>query len=163
MTSTVKLMRTVFADLVTSALDTDPRLAVVTADISASAFDEARARHPDRVLNLGIREQALIGVAGGLGLAGMRPVVHSYTPFLVERPFEQIKLDLGHQDVGAVLVSTGASYDGARSGRTHQAPGDVAAIGALPGWTVHVPGHPDELEHAFRSALPGDERVYVRM
>jgi transketolase len=163
MTSTVKLMRTVFADLVTSALDTDPRLAVVTADISASAFDEARARHPDRVLNLGIREQALIGVAGGLGLAGMRPVVHSYTPFLVERPFEQIKLDLGHQDVGAVLVSIGASYDDPVWGRTHQGPGDVALLDTLPGWTIHVPGHPDEVEPLLRDALAGSGRVYLRL
>jgi transketolase len=163
MTSTVKLMRTVFADVVTSALDTDPRLAVVTADISASAFDEARARHPDRVLNLGIREQALIGVAGGLGLSGMRPVVHSYTPFLVERPFEQLKLDLGHQDVGAVLVSIGASYDDPVWGRTHQGPGDVALLDTLPGWTIHVPGHPDEVEPLLRDALAGSGRVYLRL
>jgi transketolase len=163
MTSTVKLMRTVFADTVTAALDADPRLAVVTADISASAFAEARARHPDRVLNLGIREQALIGVAGGLGLTGMRPVVHSYTPFLVERPFEQIKLDLGHQDVGAVLVSIGGSYDDPVWGRTHQGPGDVALLDTLPGWTVHVPGHPDEVEPLLRDALAADGRVYLRL
>lgn len=163
MTSTVKLMRTVFVDTLTSALDLDPRLAVVTADISAAAFDEARARHPDRVLNLGIREQATIGVAGGLALTGMRPVVHSYAPFLVERPFEQIKLDLGHQDVGAVLVSIGGSYDDPAWGRTHQSPGDVALIDTLPGWTVHVPGHPDEAEPLLRAALAGDGRVYLRL
>jgi transketolase len=163
MTATIKLMRTVFTDTVTDALDLDPRLAVVTADISAAAFEQARARHPDRVINLGIREQAMIGVAGGLALTGMRPVVHSYTPFLVERPFEQIKLDLGHQDVGAVLVSIGGSYDDPGTGRTHQAPGDVALLDTLPGWTVHVPGHPDEVEPLLRDALAGDGRVYLRL
>ncbi|HWM05338.1 MAG TPA: transketolase C-terminal domain-containing protein, partial [Actinophytocola sp.] len=108
-------------------------------------------------------EQAMIGVAGGLGLTGMRPVVHSYTPFLVERPFEQIKLDLGHQDVGAVLVSIGGSYDDPAVGRTHQAPGDVALLDTLPGWTVHIPGHPDEVEPLLRDALAGDGRVYLRL
>ncbi|HEX6353503.1 transketolase [Actinophytocola sp.] len=156
-------MRQTFVDTVTAALDDDPRLAVVTADISAAAFAPARARHPHRVLNVGIREQAMVGVAGGLALTGMRPVVHSYTPFLVERPFEQIKLDLGHQDVGAVLVSIGGSYDDPVWGRTHQGPGDVALLDTLPGWTVHVPGHPDEVAALLPAALTGDDRVYLRL
>ncbi len=151
-------MRRRFYALATRALDDDPRTAIVLAEIGVSELP----RH-ERVFNVGIREQLMIGVAAGLAFEGLRPVVHSYAPFVVERPYEQIKLDLGHQDVGAVLVSTGASYDGAQSGRTHQAPGDVALLSALPGWTIHVPGHPDELEAAFAAALAGDDRVYIRM
>jgi len=89
--------------------------------------------------------------------------VESYTPFVVERPFEQIKLDLGHQDVGAVLVSIGASYDAAQEGRTHQAPEDVALISSLPEWTIHVPGHADEAEALLQRAVAGDGRVYLRL
>jgi len=105
----------------------------------------------------------MIGVAAGLALEGYRPIAHSYAPFLVERPWEFLKLDLGHNDLGAVLVSTGASYDAARSGRTHQAPEDVTLVAALPGWTIHVPGHPEELERLFRRSLSGHDRVYIRM
>jgi transketolase len=152
-------MRKRFYELAARALHDDDRVAVVLAEIGAS---ELPARH-ERLFNVGIREQAMVGVAAGLALEGMRPIVHSYGPFVVERPYEQIKLDLGHQDVGAILVSTGASYDGARSGRTHQAPADVALLSALPGWTIHVPGHPDELERFLRDALATDDRVYIRM
>jgi transketolase len=151
-------MRSRFYAVAAQALENEPRLALVLADIGVSELP----RHA-RVFNLGIREQLMIGVAAGLALEGFRPVAHSYAPFLVERPYEQLKLDLGHQDVGAVLVSTGASYDAARSGRTHQAPEDVALLAALPGWTIHVPGHPDELERQLQRSFGGDDRVYIRL
>lgn len=160
---TVQRMREAFAATVSAGLDTDPRLTVVLADISAALFARAAAQHPDRVVNVGIREQLMVGVAGGLALTGQRPVVHTYAPFLVERAFEQIKLDLGHQGVGAVLVSVGASYDGSEMGRTHMAPGDVALFDTLPGWTVHVPGHADEVPRLLAPALAGDDRVYLRL
>ncbi|WP_159943903.1 MULTISPECIES: transketolase family protein [unclassified Nocardiopsis] len=156
-------MRETFAATVSQAMDEDPRVAVVLAVISAGMFRAAAARHPGRVIDVGIREQAVIGVAGGLALTGMRPVVHTYAPFLVERPFEQVKLDLAHQGVGAVLVSIGGSYDAAAEGRTHQAPGDVALLDTLPGCAVYVPGHPDEAREALRTAIAGDDLVYVRL
>jgi transketolase len=151
-------MRARFYRLAAEALEVEPRVAVVFAEIGVGEMPEH-----SRFYNVGIREQLMVGVAAGLALEGYRPVLHTYAPFLVERPYEQIKLDLGHQDVGAVLVSTGASYDSAYSGRTHQAPEDVAVLAALPGWTIHVPGHPDELETAFARALASDDRVYIRM
>jgi transketolase len=159
----METMRERFAAVTTELVDRDPRLAVVLAAISVDQFRAARQRHPDRVINLGIREQLLISVAGGLALAGLRPIAHTFASFLVERPFEQIKLDLGHQGVGAVLVSAGASYDVSAGGRTHQAPGDVALIGTLPDWTVHVSGHPDEAEALLREAAGGGGFVYVRL
>jgi len=147
-------MRTVFAETASALLDEDPLAAVVLAEISADMFGKAAARHPDRVLNVGIREQLMISVGGGLALAGMRPIVHTYAPFLVERAYEQVKLDLGHQGVHAVLVSIGASYDAASSGRTHQAPEDVALLDSVPGFSVVVvPGHPAEVEALLRGAF----------
>ncbi|MEV6598897.1 transketolase [Actinoplanes sp. NPDC051346] len=156
-------MRETFVATTTALLEADPRTAVVLADISASAFAPAMRRHPDRVINVGIREQLMTGVAGGLALTGMRPYVHSYAPFVVDRAYEQIKLDLGHQDVGAVLVSIGASYDASAEGYTHQSPGDVALLDTLEDWTVHVPGHPDEVPGLLQAAARHDDRVYVRL
>ena len=146
-------MRTVFAETAAELLEEDPLAAVVLAEISVDMFAKAAARHPDRVLNVGIREQLMISVGGGLALAGMRPVVHTYAPFLVERAFEQVKLDLAHQDAHAVLVSIGASYDAAPSGRTHQAPEDVALLDTVPGFSVVVPGHPAEVRGLLREAV----------
>ncbi|WP_405865677.1 transketolase [Streptomyces sp. NBC_01515] len=157
-------MRDRFAPVVSRLLDEDPRVAVVLAEIGKDGFTDAQLRHPDRVINVGIREQLLVGAGAGLALTGMRPVVHTFASFLVERPFEQLKLDLGHQDVGAVLVSAAASFDWPAGGFTHMAPGDVALLDTLDGWTVHVPGHPDEAETLLRHAVgAGDDKVYVRL
>ncbi|MFD7446362.1 transketolase family protein [Streptomyces sp. NPDC059909] len=156
-------MRERFISTTTRLLGEDPRLALVLAEISRDGFQQAERAHPERVINVGIREQLMIGAGGGLALTGMRPIVHTFASFLVERPFEQVKLDFGHQDVGGVLVSAGASYDWPAGGFTHMAPGDVALLDTLDGWTVHVPGHPDEAEALLRMAAAGDDRVYVRL
>ncbi len=159
----METMRDRFHAVAPAILSNDPRAAVVLADIGTGAFADALELYPDRAINVGIREQLQIGATAGLSLAGYRPIAYSYTPFVVERPFEQIKLDLGHNDLGAVIVSTGASYDASGEGRTHQAPEDVALIGSLPDWSIHVPGHPDELEELLRAEMANDGRAYLRM
>ena len=156
-------MRDTFAATASELLDTHPRLAVVLAVITRDRFTEAARKHPNRVIDVGIREQLLVSVAGGLALAGMRPIAHTFASFLVERPFEQVKLDLGHQGLGAILVSSGASYDYPFAGRTHMSPGDVALIDTLPGWTIQVPGHPDEVGPLLHAAVAGQGRVYLRL
>jgi transketolase len=156
-------LRSQFAATASELIDTDPRVAVVLAEISADRFADAGTRHPERVINVGIREQLMISVAGGLALTGLRPIAHSFGAFVIERAWEQVKLDLDHQQVGAVLVGSYGSYDWPAGGRTHQAPGDVALLDTLRDWTVHVPGHPAELDAQLRQAAAGDDRVYIRI
>ena len=79
--------RTQFARTVTDLLDEDFSTALVIAEISARFFGRAIRGHPDRVINVGIREQLMTGVAGGLALTGLRPYVHSYAPFVVDRAY----------------------------------------------------------------------------
>ncbi|MEQ0564766.1 transketolase [Amycolatopsis sp. NEAU-NG30] len=156
-------MRETFLETAEQIVDADPDVAIVLADISAAQLAGAARRHPDRVINVGIREQLLVSTGAGLALAGLRPIVHTFPSFLVERAFEQVKLDFSHQEAGGVLVSWGASYDMSTAGRTHQSPGDVALIDSLPGWTVHVPGHPEEARRLLLESVPGDGRVYLRL
>jgi transketolase len=155
--------RATFAETAARLVEEDLSVALVYAEISGQYFADVERRHPDRVVNVGIREQLLVSVGAGLALTGMRPIVHTFGSFLVERAFEQIKLGFNHQDVGGVLVGSGGSVDNTAGGRTHQAPGDVALIDTLPGWTIHVPGHADEVEAALRLAGGGDGRDYLRV
>ncbi len=156
---TASTMREAFVDEARSLVSASSEVAVVLADISADRFEHAGGH----VVNVGIREQAMIGVAGGLSLAGVHPIVHTYAPFLVERAWEQVKLDLSHQGVAATLVSIGASYDASNAGRTHQAPGDVALLDTLRDWRIEVPGHPDDVAPLLRRAVSSGGRTYLRL
>jgi transketolase len=156
-------MRNRFAAVTNELLDADERVAIILADISGDKFQEARKKHPLRRINVGIREQLLVNVGAGMALAGMRPIVHTFAPFLIERAFEQIKLGFAHQGVGGVLVSIGGSYDVAAYGRTHQSTGDVALMATLPDVRIHIPGHADEAEDFLRAAVRADDIVYIRL
>jgi transketolase len=156
-------LRGQFVSTVADILDHDQRAALVLAEISADRFSAQLQRFPDRVLNVGIREQLLVSTAAGLALSGLRPIAHTFGAFLIERAWEQVKLDLGHQDVGAVLVGSYGSYDWPAGGRTHQSPGDVAILDTLRDWTIHVPGHPAEVDAQLRAAVARDDRTYIRI
>ena len=152
-----------FARTAADLVETDPSVALVYAEISGQFFGEVEARHPDRVVNVGIREQLLVNVGAGLALTGMRPIVHTFGSFLVERAFEQVKLGFGHQDVGGVLVGAGGSFDIASGGRTHQVPGDVALMDTLPGVHIHAPSTAAEVDTILRTATAGTGLHYVRV
>jgi transketolase len=156
-------MRDAFARTTSDLIRADPDVAAVFAVVSASMFAEVAAEAPARVLDVGIAEQCMVGVAAGLAMTGFRPIVHTITPFLVERPYEQIKADLVLQRLPAVLVSTGASYDYASDGGTHSAHGDVAVLHALPDVEIHVPGTGAELETLLRRTYRRDTVTYLRM
>ncbi len=155
-------MRAQMAATIGGLMDEDPRLFVVLADISEGYFDRALRQHPDRVINVGIMEQTMISLAAGVALEGFIPVCHSIVPFVVERPFEQLKDDFCYQGLGGNFVSTGASYDYGTEGMTHHGAGDVAILRTLPGMQIVVPGTAGEFDALFRQAYANGSPTYFR-
>lgn len=152
-----------FAATVVDLVEAHPDAALVYAEIAGQYLGDAARRHPDRVINVGIREQLMVNVGAGLSLAGLFPIVHTFAPFLVERAYEQIKLGFAHQDTDGMLVSTGGSIDMTELGRTHQTSADVTLMGALPGFTVQVPGTACEVDQLIRHGYAARGRHYVRV
>jgi transketolase len=155
-------MREQAGETAADLLDEDPRVAVVLAEISTGQFRRALDSHPDRAVNVGIMEQTMVGVAAGFAMEGFLPIVHTITPFLVERPLEQIKLDFGYQGLEGTFVSVGGSYDYTSEGFTHHSPGDVQVMLTVPGMEVLVPGAPGELDRLFRAAYADGHPTYLR-
>jgi transketolase len=140
----------------------DERVAIVMADISLDYLRPAVEHDPRRAVNAGIMEQTAVGIAAGFALEGFHPIVHTLTPFLTERPLEQIKLDFGYQGLGGTFISAGAAYDYGESGGTHHAPGDVQALGSIPRVEVLVPGSARETEALLRASYANGRPTYLR-
>jgi transketolase len=155
-------MREQLVATATDLIEADPRVAVVLADISEDRFAPAMRAHPDRVINLGIMEQTLVSVGAGFAMEGFHPIVHTMAGFLVERPYEQVKLDFGYQGLGGTLASVGAPYDYGTEGGTHHSPGDVGAMLQVPGAEVLVPGTGAELDRLLRRTYANGRLTYLR-
>ncbi len=151
-----------FAELAEMAA-TDSRVWALTGDLGINLFDETERVAPGRVLNVGIAEQALIGVAAGLAYAGNVPFAYSIAPFVTSRPHDQIRVDvaIAHANVKVVGVGGGTAYG--YLGPTHHAIEDLALMRALPGFTVLAPGDPGETRKAARAALEIEGPVYLRL
>ena len=97
-------MRRRFGKIISQLAEKDEKIYVIVGDIGYRVFDEFRDKFPNRFINMGICEQSIISVASGMALEGLKPWIYTITPFLIERPFEQIKLDIDQQNVNVKLV-----------------------------------------------------------
>jgi len=156
-------MRSQLVKTVSKIIDEDQRAVLMLGDIGVFAFRETIKEHPLRAFNIGILEQSTISLASGLSMRDLIPIVHTIAPFLVERAFEQIKVDLCYQELGANLISVGGSYDYAGLGPTHHCPGDVGLLNQIPSIEIIVPGHPEEFDKLFRSNYENERTTYFRL
>jgi transketolase len=155
-------MREAFAATATDLLETDDRVAIVVADISVTLLARAIRHDPLRAVNVGIAEQTMVGVAAGFAMEGFHPIAHSLSPFMAERPYEQLKLDFGYQGLGGTFVGSGGSYDYAGEGGTHHSPADASLMIAIPRMQMLVPGHGREVDQLLRAVVANGEPTYVR-
>lgn len=156
-------MRSQFVKTVDALMGEDERIVLLLGDIGVHGFRDVFKKYPDRCYNIGICEQATVSLAAGLAKSGLIPIFHTIAPFLVERAFEQLKIDFGYQKRGGNFVSVGASYDYAALGCTHHCPGDVALLKTIPGMEIVVPGTAAEFDSLFRQTYANGNPTYFRL
>jgi transketolase len=154
----------VFSEALLELARADPSVVVVTSDSRGSGklsrFAEAL---PGQIVEVGIAEQTLVGVAAGLASGGRKPFAVSPASFLTARALEQIKNDVAYsaQPVRLVGISAGVSYGAL--GSTHHSTHDLAALRAIPGLTIVVPADNHEARAAALAAHASTGPVYVRI
>tara|TARA_B110000014_G_C20092032_1_gene571857 strand:+ start:334 stop:1209 length:876 start_codon:yes stop_codon:yes gene_type:complete len=156
-------LRSQLADTASKIVREDESAVLLLGDIGVYAFRDLLKEFPLRAFNIGILEQSTIGLAAGLSLTGHHPIVHTIAPFLVERAYEQIKVDLAYQQLGANLISVGSSYDYAGLGCTHHCPGDVEILNKIPNIEIVIPGHSKEFDKLLMSNYNNSNTTYFRL
>ncbi len=156
--------RVAFAETLIALAEADRRIvAVVNDSVGSSNLKEFKRRFPDRLINVGIAEQNLIGVSAGLASAGKIPFTCGASCFLTGRALEQVKADLAYSRHNVKLcgMSSGMAYG--ELGPTHHSIEDLAWTRAIANLTVIVPADPPETANAVRAAAAMDGPVFLRL
>ena len=156
-------MRREFAKLCLETVKDDSKSVVMVGDISHFLLRETEQVAPDRFYNIGICEQSMVGMASGMAIEGMRPIIHTIAPFLVERAFEQIKNDIGYQNTEVTIVTVGGTYDYSDLGCTHHCYGDIAMMRLIPNMQVFEPSTPQEFRTLFEKTWGNGLPKYFRL
>jgi transketolase len=156
--------RDAFASTIEALAEADDRVVVVCNDsVGSSKLGRFQQRFPQRLVNVGIAEQAMVGIAAGLANGGKRPFVAGASCFLAARGLEQIKVDLAYTNANVTLcaMSPGVAYG--ELGPTHHSIEDIAWLRAIDNLVLIVPADPLETEQALRAAAEHDGPVFVRV
>ena len=156
--------RVAFAEELTALAEADPRIVAVCNDsVGSSNLAAFRRAFPERLVNVGIAEQNMVGVAAGLANGGLRPFVCAASPFLTGRALEQIKADVAYSGFPVVLcgMSPGMAYG--ELGPTHHSIEDLAWMRAIDELAVIVPADPAETRAAMRWAVAANRPCFLRI
>ena len=140
-----------------------PEVVCLSADLTSSCeIDKFRDRHPYRFLSMGMAEQNMLSFAGGLGLGGYRPFVHTFGVFLYRRPYDQLMASIAYPRRRVRLMGflPGITTPG---GMTHQAIEDVSVMRSIPNMTILESGDATEVENLPEAADSIDGPVYCRV
>jgi len=157
------LTRQGWADALKELGRQDPRVVVLDADLAKSTLTcQFKDEFPDRFFDMGIAEQNMINVAGGMSLTGLIPFVSTYGVFVSGRAWEQIRTSICY---GQLNVKFGGAHGGISvgpDGATHQALEEITIMRVLPNMKVIVPADYYETYKAVMAMKEMEGPVYIR-
>lgn len=156
-------MRNTFINKITEMAQENSKIMVVTADLGYSVLEEFRDSYPSRYFNVGISEQAMASIAGGMALEGNIVITYSIGNFSTLRCIEQIRNDICYHNANVKIVSVGGGFSYGQLGMSHHATEDIAMMRTLPGMKVLVPSDPEEAMVAAEYAINTDGPCYIRL
>jgi transketolase len=156
-------MRNAFADEITKIASGNPRVVLLSGDIGNRLFDKLKTQSPSQFMNCGVAEANMMGVAAGMGLSGLCPVVYTITPFTTTRCLEQIRLDVAYHESPVIIVGTGSGLSYASLGPTHHSLEDFAIFRAIPNLRILAPWDSTSLRGLLNLAIQEGKPTYLRI
>lgn len=136
---TVCNYRKTIVDLLPAYFQKDKRYCLLVCDMGFGVIDKIKKEFPGRVINCGIMEQGTVGIAAGMSMAGMIPIVYSIVNFLVYRALEQIRNDVILQNLNVKFISTGVNDYFKFLGYSHCCGKDDISLMKLVGMKIYNP------------------------
>lgn len=144
--------------------EADPRIvAVVNDSVGSSKLNGFQKKFPDRLVNVGIAEQVMVGVGAGLANGGRIPFVSAASCFITGRALEQVKADVAYANFNVKLVGQSSGIAYGELGATHHSIEDFAWLRPLTNLTVIVPADAWETAEAVKWAAAHEGPVYLRL
>jgi hypothetical protein len=155
-------MRKEFASIVKTKMSQDSNMCLLLGDIGVGAFLDGDDLLPN-VYNLGINEQSMVSFASGISDTNKTVLIHTISPFLVERAYEQLKLACGYNGIKLILISANGPFDYHKLGPTHHCPADIPILSQIPNLDLYTPGNIEELYFSFTNAFDATHSSYIRL
>lgn len=156
-------MRPYFAKLVHQKMFTNKKIWIISGDLGYKMWDEIRRDYPQRFINVGAAEQAMLGIAVGLALEGKIPIVYTATAFLLYRPFETIRNYLNREKIPVKLIGAGRNKDYFVDGFSHWAQEDRQVMKLFKNIISKWPKSKRELPRMVDEMLKSHKPWYINL
>ena len=157
-------LRSAFADTMLRLMEEDETVIVLLGDIGVWAFREHARRWPTRVINAGVAECGMVGMAAGLAMSGLYPVVSTISSFLVRRAYEFIRLDFGEQNLPGLFVGVGGEKEYAKLGPTHMCDEEFCLMDEIPRMALtYFKPQESQVDEWIRAAVGGRTLSYMSL
>ena len=155
-------MRKHFIEQITQRARVDKRVFLLIGDLGYSVVEDFGREFPSRFANVGVSEQAGMGIAAGLAKSHL-PIFYSIANFPSFRCLEQIRNDVAHEGNPVMIVSLGAGFSYGTAGYSHHAIEDAGAVGSIFGMSVFTPACIHELDAILDDYWDNPRPVYLRL
>ncbi len=156
-------MRNETIAVLTSYAAANPDMMLLTADLGYSVLEQFADQLPDQYCNVGVCEQAMVGIAAGLALSGKRVALYSIANFPTLRCLEQLRNDVCYHDLPVTVISVGGGLAYGPQGYTHHGLEDLGIMAMLPNMAVTCPADPHEAETLLPQLLERRGPAYLRL